>query len=272
MPKNCTGSHSGQLHCLEQLHKLYSDNTRVSWASDTQFCCPWIQCMYPQKSEQNSGFIYSCAGCHCVCNEPWLQGSATATDMTAKIGCRRGTAADCIVGGLSTMCQRPHLGATWTWAPGNAREKGPTKSLCSTAKVGSTICSTGSPSSFTNLTHSLKHGGTAAVQPTAMLRGAFQCPVHSLRRHSHPICSIDCSLGLAPPTQLLQCCLPDRNKSLCRTAQHPALFYGHMTHYSGALNAGVRPKVQGRQTGEIKRPLTWWVRWAHAPRGRRSAA
>ena len=48
-----------------------------------------------------------------------------------------------------------HLGATWTWADGNARENGPTNSLCSTAKVGSTICSTGRPSSFTNATHSL---------------------------------------------------------------------------------------------------------------------
>ena len=48
-----------------------------------------------------------------------------------------------------------HLGAMWTWADGNARENGPTNSLCSTANVGSTMCSTGQPSSFTSAMHSL---------------------------------------------------------------------------------------------------------------------
>ena len=47
------------------------------------------------------------------------------------------------------------LGATWTFARGNFRANGPTKSLCSTANVGSTMCSTGQPSSFTSAMHSL---------------------------------------------------------------------------------------------------------------------
>ena len=49
-----------------------------------------------------------------------------------------------------------HRGATCTFALGNAREKGPTNCLCSTANVGSTMCSTSPGSSRTSATHSLR--------------------------------------------------------------------------------------------------------------------
>ena len=54
---------------------------------------------------------------------------------------------------------RAHRGATCTAAFGNARENGPTNCLCSTANVGSTMCSTGPGSSRTSATHSLCAGG-----------------------------------------------------------------------------------------------------------------
>lgn len=65
-----------------------------------------------------------------------------------------------------------HLGATWTFAEGNCRAKGPTKSLCSTANVGSTMCSTGQPSSFTRDIHSLHRSQVSHIPyPTRSSKG-----------------------------------------------------------------------------------------------------
>lgn len=47
-----------------------------------------------------------------------------------------------------------HLGAMYTFALGNFLEKGPTKILCSYAKVGRIIYSTGASNSFNKRRHS----------------------------------------------------------------------------------------------------------------------
>lgn len=77
--------------------------------------------------------------------------------------------------------EEAHRGATWTFAEGKRRAKGPTNSLCSTAKVGSTMCSTGQPSSFTRAMHSLRCTVPVSKPPHLPTLHHLQRPVAKVR-------------------------------------------------------------------------------------------